>query len=118
MLSLLHVSPLRKAGASLKIGTSGAGFRTTSRRIAVVTVMVGAAWLKGNKEKEKNEKRNRKDRRPWSGDGVLPIPKAILSPFYVDGGKMKAVKQPKEVKELEPFLLLFASWLRDFLEGG
>ena len=77
ILSLMHVSPLRKAGASLKIGTSGVGFLTTSRWIPLVTMLVAAltCW----KVVVVTMKRS-KDRRPMIGGGVVFFfPKAILS---------------------------------------
>lgn len=63
MLSLVHVSPLRKAGASRKMGTSGIGLRTTSRWTPVAVVAAAAAWwwLVRNR---------RKDRRPRNEEEV------------------------------------------------
>ena len=70
------MSPLRKAGASRKIGTRGEceGFRMTPRRIPAAVVVV--EWRSGN------SRRKRRDRRPIRSDngcGRAGLQKAILS---------------------------------------
>lgn len=65
ILSWLHASPLRNAGASRKTGTSGDGFRIMPRRMLVA---VGVA----------EQRRRSRDRRPMRTDGIVGLQKAIL----------------------------------------
>lgn len=64
-----HVSPLRNAGASRKMGTFGAGFRMMLRRMPVVVVVREVVVVK----------RRERDRRPRSGKEEEILRKAILS---------------------------------------
>lgn len=70
-----HGSPLRKAGASRKMGTFGAGFRIMLRRIPVVVVVREVVVVV-----VVVRRRRERDRRPGRGKGEGVLWKAIL-PF-------------------------------------